>query len=184
MTDLRRATRTVRWAGSGAAVLAASSALVSAYWAAGGTALLPTVGGELARLGRAGGTAVVLVLAATAAAKAVGAALAIALVHPPRRLPPVLIERVALIGGGLLAVYGGVLTAVGLVALTGVLGSATDPSALRWHALFWDPWFLVWGVLLVLAAVTRHRLRIGRPAADVSPGAERRSGGPARDRAR
>ena len=68
-------------------MLAALSCVVSAYWAAGGTALLSTVGGELERLGRAGGGGVVLVLVMMALAKAVGAVVAVALVHPPRRPP-------------------------------------------------------------------------------------------------
>jgi hypothetical protein len=32
-----------------------------------------------------------------------------------------------------------------------------DWTALRWHAFFWDPWFLLWGILLAAAA-----LRYGR----------------------
>jgi hypothetical protein len=32
-----------------------------------------------------------------------------------------------------------------------------DWTALRWHAFFWDPWFLLWGILLGAAA-----LRYGR----------------------
>jgi Protein of unknown function (DUF3995) len=153
----------VRAAGLGAAVLAALSALVSAYWAAGGTALLSTVGGDLERLGREGGSAAVLVLVLTALAKAAGVVLALALVRPPARVPAVLLERVALVTGTLLAGYGGVLTAVGVVALTGALGPVADPVALRWHALFWDPWFLAWGVLLLAAALGRRRVR-GRAA--------------------
>ena len=33
-----------------------------------------------------------------------------------------------------------------------------DQKALRWHAFLWDPWFLVWGVLLMAAlALSRRR---------------------------
>ncbi|WP_448611732.1 hypothetical protein [Geodermatophilus sp. URMC 60] len=46
---------------------------------------------------------------------------------------------------------------VGALALTGVLGEPADPSALRWHVLRWDPWFLLRDVLLVVAALTRRR---------------------------
>jgi hypothetical protein len=133
VTDVGATSRALRWAGWGAAVLAALSSLVSAYWATGGTALLSTVGGDIERLGREGGTAVVLVLAATALAKAVGAALALALVRPPRRLPVRALEAIALVGGASLALYGGVLTALGAVAATGVLGppAALSPAASR-----------------------------------------------------
>jgi hypothetical protein len=47
--------------------------------------------------------------------------------------------------GGVLTLYCGALVAVGAVALTGVLGEPADPTALRWHVLLWDPWFLLWG---------------------------------------
>jgi hypothetical protein len=184
VSTVRATSRTVRWAGWGAALVAALSSLVSAYWAAGGTALLSTVGGEVERLGRKGGTAVVLVLAVTALAKAVGAALAVALVRPPRRLPVPALEVIALVGGVLLALYGGVLTALGAVAATGVLGPPADRRALLWHVLLWDPWFLVWGVLLLTAATARRRSRLRRPLADLSPAAGRRSAGRARGPAR
>ena len=55
------------------------------------------------------------------------------------------------------------LTAVEAVALTGVLGPAADRRALLWHVVLWDPWFLLWGLLLLVAAVGRRRLRTRRP---------------------
>jgi hypothetical protein len=66
----------------------------------------------------------------------------------------------ALLAGGVLTLYGGALVAVEAVALTGVLGEPADPTALRWHAFLWEPWFLLWGVLLLVAGLTRA----GRPA--------------------
>lgn len=63
----------------------------------------------------------------------------------------------------LLALHGGVLVAVGAVALTGVLGEPADPSALGWHALLWDPWFLLWGACLATAAHLRRRRRYTAP---------------------
>jgi hypothetical protein len=43
---------------------------------------------------------------------------------------------------------------VGALVLTGVLSPAgpVDRTALRWHVLVWDLWFLVWGLLLGVAA--------------------------------
>jgi hypothetical protein len=154
------------------------SALVSGYWAAGGTALLSTVGGELERLGREGGTAVVLVLAGTALAKAVGAALAVGLVHLPRRPPVRALETIGLVAGALLALYGGVLTVLGAVAATGILGPPADRRALMWHGL--GP------------VVPGLGCAAGGPAAvapapadgDLSPAAGRRSAGRVRGPAR
>jgi len=38
--------------------------------------------------------------------------------------------------------------------LTGVLDpeGPVDRTALRWHVMVWDPWFLVWGLVLGVAA--------------------------------
>jgi hypothetical protein len=48
---------------------------------------------------------------------------------------------------------------LGALALTGVFGTPSDPTALRWHVLVWDMWFLLWGALLLVAALCRRRLR-------------------------
>lgn len=41
------------------------------------------------------------------------------------------------------------------------VGGSVDveqPRALRWHAYFWDPWFLLWGCALTVAMIaTRTR---------------------------
>ncbi|HYX94225.1 MAG TPA: DUF3995 domain-containing protein, partial [Geodermatophilus sp.] len=146
----------------GAAVLAALSAAVSAYWLAGGTWLLSTVGGVVEEQGRQGGALVTAGLALVVVVKLAVAVLALALAHPPpgRRLRR-LVPAAALLAGGVLAVYGGALVVVGAVALTGVLGEPADSAALRWHVLLWDPWLLLWGVLLVVAALAARRVRAG-----------------------
>ena len=48
--------------------------------------------------------------------------------------------------------------AVGLLVQAGLIGTpgGADHRALAWHAYLWDPWFLVWGVL-VTAALFRSR---------------------------
>lgn len=53
-----------------------------------------------------------------------------------------------------LTLYGGLLVAVGALVLAGVVRPAglVDRTALRWHVLLWDLWFLVWGLLLGVAA--------------------------------
>ncbi len=58
----------------------------------------------------------------------------------------------------MLTIYGLVYTAVGLLARAGVVHASTDPRALAWHAYLWDPWFLVWGLLVAAALLLgRHR---------------------------
>ncbi len=137
MTDR---SRLPAWSAYGAAVLATLSAAVSAYWLTGGTWLLSTVGGVVEEEGRQGGAAVTAGLALVVLGKLAVAVLVLALAHPPagHRLQRV-VGTTAMLTGGVLTLYGGALVAVGAVALTGVLGEPADPTALRWHVLFWDP---------------------------------------------
>jgi hypothetical protein len=56
------------------------------------------------------------------------------------------------------AIYGLVLTLVGMLVEAGAihLSAGADHRALAWHAYLWDPWFLIWG-LLVAGALRRRR---------------------------
>jgi len=115
------------WAAYAACALALLSAIPSFYWAAGGTSGLDTVGGAIE---------------------------ALALVRPwGRRVPRRLLAGVAWAAGVVLTLYGGLLVAVGALVLAGAIRPAgpVDRTALRWHVLVWDLWFLVWGLLLGVA---------------------------------
>jgi hypothetical protein len=132
-------------------------AAISVYWAAGGRWLLNTVGISLSQPGQAGHLAVLLAVWGAAAVKAVAAVLPLLAIGVwprtanggPRRLARVLtwIEAVILVG------YGLVLTASGLLVQAGVIKTAAhaDRLAMKWHAYLWDPWFLIWGILVFLA---------------------------------
>jgi hypothetical protein len=145
----------VSWARSGrsaalaAAALAFASAAVSLYWTLGGTGLLDTVGGEIERLARERSAAAIAVVGATAVAKLLAGALALALLRSDRRP----LFRAAIGGCALLALYGGVLVVAGALVLAGAIDSSepVDEYALRWHVFLWDMWFLVWGAALALA---------------------------------
>ena len=150
----RRAVGTV--AAYAAAVLAFAYALVSLYWALGGHALVTTVGGYVEQFARRGGALPVLVALAAAAAKVAGGLLALALVRPWGRMVP---RRWLLIGSSaasvLLVGYGGLNVLAGALVLLDVIHPAgrVDRMALRWHAGVWDLWFLIWGILLAVAAL-------------------------------
>ena len=65
-------------------------------------------------------------------------------------------------GSSILILYGGVLTAAGLLVQGGVIasGAHADHRALAWHAYLWDPLFLGWGLLvLMVLATTRPTVR-------------------------
>jgi len=139
-----------------AAIVAFGYALMDLYWALGGHALVSTVGGYAEQFARQGGALPVLLAVAAMAAKVAGGLLALALVRPWGRVVP----RGWLLAGSagasvLLVAYGGVYVLVGALVLSGAVHPAgsVDRTALRWHVGVWDLWFLVWGILLALAAV-------------------------------
>ena len=139
-----------------AAIVAFGYALMDLYWVLGGHALVSTVGGYAEQLARRGGALPVLIALAAMAAKVAGGLLALALVRPWGRVVP----RGWLLAGSagasvLLVAYGGVYVLVGALVLSGAVHPAgsVDRTALRWHVGVWDLWFLVWGILLALAAV-------------------------------
>lgn len=112
-----RQSRTLRAAAYGAALLALLFATVSLYWALGGTALLNTVG-MLGDQARRGGPAVITVGLVLVAVKSVGGLLALALVRPwGQRLSQRLLRGLALTGGLMLTLYGGVLVLAGALVV-------------------------------------------------------------------
>jgi hypothetical protein len=143
------------WAAYAACALALLSALPSFYWAAGGTSGLDTVGGAIEELARARDPAGVALGLGAGLLKVLGGVLALGLVRPwGGRVPRRLLGGVAWAASAVLTLYGGLLVAVGALVLAGVIRPAgpVDRTALRWHVLVWDLWFLVWGLLLGLAA--------------------------------
>jgi hypothetical protein len=134
---------------------------ISLYWALGGGWLLATVGASLAGTSTA---AVRFAVWAAVALKAVAAFLplvAIGALRQPLRVPERWLRRLTWIEALILAGYGVVLTVTGLLVQSGVIAPAAsaDHRALRWHAYLWDPWFLVWGLLVTIALVQARRRR-------------------------
>lgn len=146
-------TRAAAWV---AALLGLASAAVSVYWAFGGSALLGTVGGSVERWGRERGATVVLALIGIAVLKAV-VAVAAPILTGTIDLPAWTHGRaprlLGWIAAGVLVIYGGVLTAAGLLVEADIIdpGADADRHALAWHAWFWDPWFLLWGLAFAVA---------------------------------
>lgn len=93
---------------------------------------------------------------AAALLKVAGGMLGLALVRPwGRAMPRRWLFRAAGIVSVALICYGAVQVTAGALVLSGALHPAgtVDHAALRWHAAFWDLWFLVWGLLLAVATV-------------------------------
>jgi hypothetical protein len=147
--------RATAWAAYGACALALLYAVPSFYWALGGIAGLDTVGGAIEELGRSRDPTGVALGVGAGVLKVAGGLLALALVRPwGRAIPRRLLLGAAWAAGSVLSAYGGLLVVVGALVLTGVINPAgpVDRMALRWHVLLWDLWFLVWGLLLGVAA--------------------------------
>jgi len=148
-----------RRAAYAAAATAFGYAAVSLYWAAGGKAGLSTVGGVAQTMARSGGAAASVVITVTVLLKTAGGLLALAMVMPwGTRLPRRALSVAGLAGSALLILYGAVEVAGEALAETGAIRpSAPDWTALRWHLALWDPWFLVWGLLLAAATLGYRR---------------------------
>lgn len=144
----------------GAFVLGLAYAAVSAYWGVGGTGLLRSVGGVFQRAGEHGGVGAIALVWLITLLKLIAAALGPAAVGHPAldRRRHRQIRVLAWAATLIFVVYGGVLSIAGWLVQLGVIsaGSHADHYALRWHAYVWDPWFLLWGLLLA-AALTRTR---------------------------
>lgn len=63
-----------------------------------------------------------------------------------RAVPRRLLAGAAWAASVVLTAYGGLLVAVEALVLTGVINPAgpVDRTALRWHVMLWDLWFLIW----------------------------------------
>lgn len=148
------------WPGYAAAVVAFAFAAVSFYWGAGGMAGLSTLGGRIEELALARDPVIVTLVWVTGILKVGGGMLALALVQPwGRWLPRRLLLLTAWSGAALLTVYGVVqIGSVAAVAFGVLTPSYPLPSAvLWWRLLLWEPWFLLWGVLLGLTAWTAQK---------------------------
>jgi hypothetical protein len=143
------------WPAYAACGVGLTYAVVSFYWAFGGMVGVDTLGGRLEEVAREGDPTLLWLAGIAGVLKVAGAVVALALVRPwGRVVPRRLLLVMAWAGAVVLVVYGGLYVAGGALALAGVVevAGAEDRTALWWHVLVWDLWFLVWGVLLGVAA--------------------------------
>jgi hypothetical protein len=92
--------------------------------------------------------------------KALGGLLALALVRPWERFLPNW-ALVTLAGGGgiLMVLYSGGSWVQSLLMVSGVIRipSGLGHTAAVWHAVLWDPWWLLGGMLFIIAAWNHAR---------------------------
>lgn len=163
------------WAAIAAAVWAGVFAVISLYWALGGRIGIDTVGGEIEKLARSGSGGALAWGAALL--KVVGVVYALALVQRWGRVfPRPLMLAGGWLGTAVLIVYGGVNVGTELLVATGVLNppAGIEWYPFYWHLALWDPYFLVWGILLGIAvrryqADTRYQAGPRRGEASACP---------------
>jgi hypothetical protein len=140
-----------------ALVVGALFAGMSVYWGLGGSRLVDTVGGGLAAQGYARSAVAVVLVWGAAIVKTVASALPwVAVTRSPASAWRRPLRALTWLEAVILVTYGGLLTAVGLLVQADVIRADADADqlALRWHAYLWDPWFLIWGLLVVAALLT------------------------------
>jgi hypothetical protein len=154
-------TRDRRWFALAAATWSGLFAVRGVYWALGGTLGLSTLSSGIREAHDAGDPYLFVALWITVALELVGVGLALSLVGTGARLPawlPVLHGRtlptwlpvlLAFAAGALLAGHGAFFASIGVRAAA---GSFAVTSEVLWYSLFWGPWFMIGGVLFVLAA--------------------------------
>lgn len=162
-TWLRRAPAGLRLA-QAAGIVGLAFAAVSVYWGFGGTSLVDTVSGVMAEQARAGDSGVLVAAWVAVVLKTVAIASPLLALRPMTR--PKWTHRaraLTWVQAAILMTWGLLQTTGSLLLLTGVIHSDTNRRVLAWHAFLWDPWFLVWGVL-VAGALLSSRPRVTGPA--------------------
>lgn len=142
-------------------------AAVSVYWGLGGTWLLATVRASLAEPGGASTETLLVAAWVPAILKLIAAVLPLLALR--QLTSPVWDRRVRVLAwleAGIMIAYGMTLTVAGFLVQADVVhaSASADHRALAWHAYLWDPWFLIWG-LLVAAALWRSRHRCSQQLA-------------------
>jgi hypothetical protein len=142
-----------------AAVLGLGYAALNVYWAAGGHRWVDRYGSHLIGQAKQDGATFRMSSLVLAVLFLIAVILGIAAVvvpfDAPLRAP---VRWLAWVAAGLISLYGVCMTAIGLAVQLQIAGvRADDPDLFRWHAFVWDPWFLLWGVLLVVALLQSAR---------------------------
>lgn len=144
----------VQWVAYGACAWAFLFAALSFYWALGGMVGVDTaVSPAIARLARAHDPLLFAGLWITALLKVFGGFVALALVQPwGRRVPSWLLLLLTWGGGTLAFVHGALYLVVGVLALSGAIQVGMSGTTLYWYTFLWGPWWLLGGILFLLAA--------------------------------
>lgn len=143
------------WAAYGACIWGVVFGALSFYWALGGRAFMTsTLSPGLIQLAVDQVPWFMAVLWITAILKIFAGLVALALVQPWGRIVPGWILLILTWGAGtLLAEHGALFIIAGALLLGHVLPipASMSETILRWYTYLWGPWFLLGGLLLLIA---------------------------------
>ncbi len=155
--------RTFPWAANAAFVWSVLFALMSFYWASGGLVGVETLGAGMKALALARDPALTSMTWLTGLLKLAAAVVALGLAHFFSRWLP---RRWLLLGGwvvgGLFVVYGvanGIQHTLMLTDASPIPSLLGTPQAVRWQLLFWDPFWLIGGILFLTATYQYQKAR-------------------------
>jgi hypothetical protein len=143
-----------KWIAYAAAVWAFIFAAMSFYWALGGMTGAETLGTGIAELARERDSEILMITWITGILKAAAGVAVLALIQPWGRMFPRWLLRLGVWAAGIIfVVYALVnliqhgLMGLGVNEIAPMIGTS---SAVLWHLLFWDPFWLLGGVLFIL----------------------------------
>lgn len=148
------------WYATAASIWSFAFAALTFYWALGGTAGIETIGPAIT--GLAGDPVFLIFLWLTGIFKLLAGLLALALFQPWAAIFPQRLRLAAAWALGLgLLLYGLASFIQHLLMLTSVvpLPAGLGAYAARWHLALWDPWWMLGGLLFLLAAHSTGRMR-------------------------
>lgn len=141
-----------------AAVIGAPYIALNAYWAVGGEGLQTEYGSHLVgQAGTASFQVFSLVLVAVFSVAAASGVLATSVgMDSPFRAP---LLWLAWLSAAWLSIYGLFVCLIGWAVQAGIrdLSADENPARYRWHAFLFDPWLLVWGLVLIAALTVSMR---------------------------
>lgn len=149
------------WPAYGAAIWAFVFALISFYWAAGGTFGADTLARGIEEQSRDPDATFLATVWATGVLKAITGLIALAMVQGRgARIPRWFLLLGAWTAGIIFTLYGIAGIVEKLLWETGVrdVPASFGDDRVRWYLLFWDPFWLLGGLLFLIAASQFQRL--------------------------
>lgn len=134
-------------------------AIISFYWASGGMIGVRSLGGSIQELAIQREPSFVAIVWITGILKVIGGLFLLCLLKRWPNKTGRIFYSVALVGGVLLVIYGFVNAVTLILSNFGMMDLALDSFALKWRLYFWEPFWMVGGVLFILSAVRFKRDR-------------------------